>query len=278
VRNRFLTKVAALGVAACMYVPAVVKADSISIQVIPASAPNTFGSPSYAGWVTNAVNAIENNQATMGTAGTPTYYSQSPSVISVKDNIVTNFNSWKGVANPGAPFGSELGNRLQFGVHILGGAPADLFSISQLSFQATSDDATNSLGFGFAAGSYNYSAEYVGIYYGGDGVKDTGDDVRITSGVNTQLVNEIVGRGSGNAWAVLNTSPGATLQEKIDIAAGSLGTQPINFTGTYTLAGFSGAGSVTMQPTATAVPLPLVAPAGLAVMGAVALKRRVRAC
>jgi hypothetical protein len=189
------------------------------------------------------------------------------------DNIVTGFPSWKGQAEPAAPYASELGNRLLFGLHIVS---TDAFSISNLSFVGSSDDG-NSLGFAFGAGAYNYSNDYVGINYGADGEKGglgLDADVRITSGPNTQLVHEVVGRGSGNAWAVYDTSGpiGASRQEKIDFAASALGEDPINFTGVYSLGASTGSGSVTLNP--AAVPVPAALPAGLALFGLVAAKRK----
>ena len=136
------------------------------IEVYASSAPNGYGSPSYAGYVANATYALENGLTSYGDPSLPTYYSQLGSTMKLSDNIVTGFNSWKGQANPSAPFQSELGNRVLFGVHI---ESDTLFSISQLSFVMKSDDADNSLGYTFGLGGYSYSTQYVGIYYGLDG-------------------------------------------------------------------------------------------------------------
>src|SRR5512135_552760 len=93
---------------------------AVSIQVYPSSAPNAYGSPSYPGWVANAVYALENDLATWGDNSLPTYY-QRITVMTDRDNIVTGFMSWKGYADPGTVFGpafaSELGNRATYGVH-----------------------------------------------------------------------------------------------------------------------------------------------------------------
>ena len=139
-------------------------------------------------------------------------------------------------------FSQELGNRLQFGIDIKGGT--NLISISQLSFSAHSSDPSNTLDFTFAQGSYNYSSSYVGIIYGPDGT-----NTYITSGPATQLVNEIVGRGSGNAWAVYDASGDiASEQSNIVLCASQIGDQPFNFTGAYTIEGVSGSNSVTLNP------------------------------
>jgi hypothetical protein len=225
------------------------QAQGITITVIPALAPNVYGSPNWNAWVSNATTAIANGYASYGDPSSPSYYQQAPAVISVTNDIVTGFPSWDGQADPGNVFGAnfsqELGNRLQFGIDIKGGT--NLISISQLSFSAHSTDPGNTLDFAFAQGSYNYSASYVGIIYGPGGT-----NTYITSGPATQLVNEIVGRGSGNAWDTYDTSGNiASQQSNIVLCASQVGTQPFNFTGTYTIDGVSGSNSVTLNPVVT---------------------------
>jgi len=225
------------------------QAQGISITVIPALAPNVYGSPNWNAWVSNATTALVNGYSAYGDPSSPGYYQRAPAVISVTNNIVTGFPSWNSVANPGAVFGAnysqELGNRIQFGIDIKGGT--NLISISQLSFSAHSSDTNNSLDFTFGQGSYNYSASYIGIIYGPGGT-----NTYITSGPPTQLVNEIVGRGSGNAWAVYDTSGNVTSQQSnLDLQISQLGNQPFNFSGTYTIAGVTGSNSVTFNPVVT---------------------------
>src|SRR6202142_3174693 len=225
------------------------QAQEITITVIPALAPNVYGSPNWNAWVSNATTAIANGYASYGDPSSPSYYQQAPSVISVTNDIVTGFPSWDGLADPGNVFGAnysqELGNRIQFGIDIKGGT--NLISVSQLAFSAHSTDPSNTLDFTFAQGSYNYSASYVGIIYGPDGT-----NTYITSGPSTQLVNELVGRGSGNAWAVYDTSGDlASQQSNIVACASQMGNQPFNFTGTYTIDGVSGSNSVTLDPVVT---------------------------
>lgn len=200
---------------------------AINISINYSLAPNAFGSPSYSpGWAQNSVAGQINGIPTFGPTG-PTQYNAIPngSVIPYNNVIVTGFPSWMGVADPGSHFGAqyanELGNRLHAGLSVIG-SDGEQFSISQLSFTMTSSDVDNSLGFSFAAGSYNYSDQYVGILYGPNGVLGGGDDTFITSGLNDQLVDALFGRGSGNAWAVYNTDPGTTQQDKIDNAVNGL--------------------------------------------------------
>jgi len=182
----------------------------MSITVIPAIAPNAFGSPNWNAWVSNATTAIRNGYTSFGDPASPSYYQQASNVISVTNNIVTGFASWDGLADPGTVFGPayapEYGNRLHFGIDIKGGT--NLISISQLSFTAHSTDPSNALDFSYPEGSYSYSPSYVGIIYGVGG-----NDTYITSGPATQLVNEIVGRGSGNAWDVYDSTGNIAIQQ-----------------------------------------------------------------
>jgi hypothetical protein len=224
----------------------------IVVDVYASSAPNAAGAASWGAYVTNAMYAIENGLSVYGDPSTsPSAYTQAPDVIGPGDIAVTSFHTWKGVINPPAPFANEYGNRLHFGLHILGNGTQ--FSISQLSFAMDSSDATDSLACSYATGSYNYSSSYVGINYGTDGIKGTSDDVRITSGANTQLVDELVSRGSGNGWWPGGDLPDAGVgdpQSAMDTYLAWLGSEaPVTVTGTYALAGGpSGSDSVVVTP------------------------------
>jgi hypothetical protein len=248
---------------------------SADITVTPALAPNQFGSPSYSTWQSNALTALELGQSTYGDPLSPTYYSAAPTDLTVDQNVVTDFSSWMGVADPSGAFAGEYGNRLSFGVDIKG--DGSLISISDLGFSAVSTDPSDSLGFGFGTGSYNYSAAYVGIIYGIGG----GPDTFITSGPSTQEVNEIVGRGSGNAWEALLSDPtdfpGATPQAVINNVASDydLGSGPFDFTGTYTLGTDSGSATVVFQTPDQASALTLFAASlGLIFLFQISIGRR----
>ncbi len=207
-----------------------------SIAVFPSLAPNAFGSPSFPQWESNVITALEQGQPSQGSPTQPTYYQQIPNGAIIQPWVATEFPSWMLKANPSAAFGpafaGELGNRLYFNLHIVGNGMQ--FSISQLSLIATSSDSGNVLGFTVPAGTYQYNSGYVGLNYGPDGMKGTSDDFFINSGANTQLIDELFGRGSGNAPAASNSDPGATDQEKIDLVVAGLPT-PFTFTGEYTL-------------------------------------------
>lgn len=223
-----------------------------TITVLPALAPNGFGSPSYAGWQQNAIYALMHGLSTYGDPTLPTYYHQ-VSNVSQEDVLVTSFPSWHGQANPGGVFGpafaSELGTRVLFGLVINGNGSQ--FSISQLSFVMSSTDPYNGLGYSFPGG-YGYSDGWVGVQKGGDGLLGTSDDVLIKGGASTQLVDALYGRGSGNGYWP-SCAPGpctiAEQQAALDEAAGYNAPDPYLFMGEYSLGGFTGQAQVTITPT-----------------------------
>jgi hypothetical protein len=227
-----------LCVAAAAVTSAAGAAQAVTITVTPTLAPNAFGSSSFAPWAGNAFTALYNGQSSAGAPGTPSYF-QAQSNVQAKDLVVTNFSAWMGQAEPGGAFAGESGNRGHFGLSILG--DGQQFSISQLSFSATSTDPGDLLGLGFAfpIGDYDYTGNYVGVLAGDDGIVGTGDDTFITSGLNTQLVDALFSRGSGNAVEGLCGPACTPAQEQaaIDAAVGKFGGQPFKFTGTYQLHG-----------------------------------------
>ncbi len=254
--------------------PAKASGLDVSINVVPWLAPNAFGSPNWNAAQANAVTGMMNGGVATGSG--PSAFVPNSNVTTAQA-IVTGFPSWMGKVDPGTVYGpayaNELGNRMTFALGVVGHNGAQ-FSISQLSFNATSSDPFNALNFGFAAGGYNYGIGYVGVLYGGDGVLGGGDDTYVNGGANTQLVNALFGRGSGNSFAAY--CPGCTLaqqQAALDAAAAYPGA-PFTFTGTYTIDGVSGSGAFNVTP---AVPEPgtwAMMILGFVGMGLVAYRRR----
>jgi MYXO-CTERM domain-containing protein len=279
----------------------------IRIDVVPSVAPNAFGSPSWNEWLGNSLNALQNGSASAGTAGTPGYYEAAPVELSLSQLTVTSYPSWLGQSDPGTAFGpdfgGELGNRLHFGVRIVGDGQTQ-FSLSQVGFEMVSSDPLfniwggNLFGFSLPPGSFSsYSASYVGVQYGADGRLGGNDDVFITSGPSDQAVDAIFGRGPGNAWwadlgPTLNPpqaeDPGATLPDKIDWAFQTINDGlPFTIAGNYYLdMGWglddpAGTSSVVVS-SATAAPIPeagtsaAMAAVAVAMAGAWARRRHLK--
>jgi len=213
--------------------------DGVVTTVYPSVGPNGFGSPSYSTYVSNAIYALLNGLSSYGDPSLPSYYTQQ-SLIPLDEMIVTGFPSWDAQADPGTVFGpafaGEYGNRPLFGVIIDAGPGLPSISISELSIVMSSNDPGGSLNWSWPTGTYQYSSDYVGVIFGTNGNPDT----YITSGANTQLVNMIVGRGSGNANDAYCTGCTIAQQQAAIDAALSQYAGMSQFTGTYTLTGPGG--------------------------------------
>lgn len=251
------------------------------ITVTPWLAPNAFGSPSFAGAQANAITGMLAGGATTGSG--PQQFTPQTAPVNSAEVIVTGFNSWHGVTNPGVNFGpafaNELGNRMTFALFIDGNGTQ--FSISQLGFSATSSDPGNWLGFSFPTGGYNYGAGYQGILFGADGALGGGDDTFVTGGASSQLVDALVGRGSGNSFAAYCPPAPAVCDDAAQAAAiadvaAAFGPGTVDFTGTYTLAasltgGVLAQGEASFQIVTNSVPEPtslLLVALGVAALGA----------
>ena len=220
-----------------------VPAKAVTITVDTWLAANGAGSPSFSGAEANAVQGMMNGGVATGSG--PAAFTPVTNVTPAQA-VVTAFKSWMGVVDPGTAFGTayanELGNRMTFAVSAISDSLHE-FSISQMSFTGHSSDPAGGLNFGNNA--YNYGTGFVGVRYGADGKLGGGDDIFITSGPNTQLVDALFGRGSGNSYAATchGCSNLADQQAAIDaVVAGDMGS-PFTFTGTYAIGEDSGSGT-----------------------------------
>jgi hypothetical protein len=237
------------------------------------SAPNVFGSPSWSGYVTNAIAGIQNGCAATGDPNSPTYY-QSSTTFQPTQLIVTDYNSWNGVVNPGGAFSGEYGNRLHDGLFVNGNGAE--FSLSELNFNMNSSDPADALNFtgGFSS-SDDYSDTRVGII----NLSGGGEEL-VTSGSATQLVNELVYVGIGNAFC--SGSPGdcggGSFTSIGDLVAYMNSNAPFTVTNTYSLVDANGdtIASVSSVANITAAPEPmeLIPVAGLLFMVAFVRYRR----
>ena len=246
---------------------------SIIMMEFASPAPNAFGSPSFNTWVTNAINALQNGLTSVGNPATdPAAYYQVTQENDMQ-NIVTGFPSWLGLANPGTAFGpafaNELGNRLHFGLVILG-TGGTTFSLSNLSFNMHSSDPGNTFSFvGSFGPTDSYSARRVGI--------DINNNV-INSGPATQVVKELIYVGVGNAIAPDASCPGSTQATLDCVKAFYDSIMPFTLTTDYTLQDGTGAtiGTSTASVLFTDVPEPATLGFLLAGSLALLLKRKLR--
>jgi hypothetical protein len=241
-------------------------AGPVTIDVVASSAPNAYGSPSWSAYASNALNSLEYGLGNIGDRNTdPTAYEVAGSHVAPGDFMVTSFNSWRGVADPGSPFDGERGNRMHFGLHAYGDGVTK-FSLADVSFEISSSDPYNALGYSgdFVGLDYNGTTRY-GVDWGPDGVKGGGDDTYYFSGNGTTLVDEIVYVGVGNAfWP--QPADGQTEQEAIDAAIAWVNSVPnFQITGTYWIGGDSGSDVVSIIPLPTPGLLAGVGLFGLAV-------------
>jgi hypothetical protein len=261
VSSRFLSAIMLL-----LLAPAASAAPVLTEFASPA--PNFFGSPSFAGWAANAIDALQNNLSSVGNPATdPTAYYQVTTGTD-SSNIVTGFPSWNGVANPGGAFASELGNRLHFGLLIVGNGT--LFSLSELSFNMHSSDPGN---------IFSFTGDFSGDMYNAFRVGIAEDGSLITSGLATQQVKELMYVGVGNALAPSDVGCPGTDQAAIDCAKAFYDSlMPFGIATDYSLATDDGTYTVsdTVDFPVPEPPTMLLLLAGLAAAGGIG-RRRTRA-
>ncbi len=240
----------------------------VTIDVVASSAPNVFGSPSWGGYLANALNSLENGLGNIGDRNTdPTAYEIAGATVAPGDFMVSSFNSWRGDVNPTGAFANEYGNRMHFGLHAVGDGTTR-FALENISFSLTSSDDANALGFAGNFVGLGYSSTRYGIDWGADRVKGGGDDIIYTSGNGSTLVDEIVYVGIGNAFWPGGGDPdpsnpvGGAQAAMDDAIAYVLANAPFSITGTYSIFGDTGSDTVTVIPAPGTAAL-LVGGAGL---------------
>ena len=227
----------------------------ITVDVMPSSAPNGYGAPSWNGYAANALSSLENNLGNVGDrAIDPTAYEIAGPIVEPGDFMVTSFNSWRGEVNPTGAFANEYGNRMHFGLHAYGDGSTQ-FALNDLTFQLHSSDPGDALVFigDFIGYNYNGTTRF-GVDWGGDRAKGGGDDVIYASGNGTTLVDEIVYVGVGNAlWPgggdPTPASPIGGAQAAIDDTVAYINAGgPFAISCTYEINGYTGFASVSTIP------------------------------
>ena len=208
---------------------------ALTIDIRPSSAPNVFGSPSWNTHQSNALNSLENGLGNIGDRNTsPTAYEILNGEYMAGDVMVTSGNSWRGQANPAAPFDQEHGNRLHFGLHLFGDGVVQ-FKLEDLNFAITSSDAALNFAGNFSGLSFNGTSR-IGIHWGADRAKGGGDDTVYVAGNGTTLIDEMVYVGVGNAYWP-DFTPGPDLQADIDSTINYLKTNKPVIMGEYSIVG-----------------------------------------
>lgn len=200
----------------------VASGDSIS-SIYVSLAPIPVAGTSYAGYTTNAQAAVGGGGGNIGNINTsPTAYNTVSSITSADITFDTDFNNWRGVANPPSPFNNELGTAVYFST-VLSGNGSNNLSLSDITYTESDTDTIIPNYFGFA-GSFSSSD------YGADKVGVLANGTLITSGPGTQLVNEIILTDVGvgfDATGQYNGTPQEQLTQAI-ADENTLGSYAIN--------------------------------------------------
>ena len=281
-----MTRWGKLGLSLCLSVALfggtrTAKAELMKFDVIPAYAPQGPGSPSWTGYVVNALAGVQADSNFLDRTVTPQAYERVTTLVPPEELIYTDFNSWRGDAAPTplpAGFGGEFGNRIHFGLHMIA-AEGSQFALHDLSWQLDSDDETDYFDQSGDFSTADYSFSRYGVDYGADGVKGgvgANADTVIISGSGATLVNELIYVGVGDGFYASEPGP-LTDQEQIDITLSDIlagcsdpGGCLIDVTATYTLGDESASGKFTLF----LVPEP--SSALLALLGLAGMVARVR--
>ena len=249
---------------------------------------NAFGSPSWTGYVGGQRHDRPlhrpDHRRRLRTV-TPTGDTGGVTSVNAGQIEVTSFNSWEGNANPTGAFANELGNRLHFGLVVV--STTDQFDLRDVSFDITSNDASNSSGYTGDLLEHRLPApaRRIGLSYGADGIKGTSDDVLYSNGAggipgsDTSLINVLYYVGVGNAeWPGGNdpdpSHPLLGAQGAIDDTNSYIYNNISQITGSYTIN--VGGGSVTGAADVSVAPLPSAASMGLGLTAVIGVSQLLR--
>lgn len=175
--------------------------------------PN-MGLTSWSDYIDNVLHALYYALTSYGSPG-PGYYSTVIPIVPplLPGQVVSSsgFHSWNGVIDPATPYDLEHGNFIFFPLQILGNGTQ--FRLSNLYNDMNSSDPANS--FNNDGGFSSFNSYTVGIDYGPDGIRGTGDDIRHTSGdASAFLIDELLYVGVSGSFNA-SGAPGSTPQEQM---------------------------------------------------------------
>jgi hypothetical protein len=249
---------------------------TITMTACYSISPDPFNpSPSWGGYVTNAITGIEDGCTSQGSSNSPTYYSangvatggstgttsatvgqfgQNQVIDSAGASFDSGGNTWNGNASPTGAFAGEFGNQIADGLLVTdGNQVGGTFSLSQLNWSLSSSDAANSFGFvGSFAATDDYSSSAVGIVCTS---ANCATYTTVTSGAATQLVDELAFVGVGGSFcADSDFCPGTTIAQQENYILTNV--DPFTVANTYSLDDANGNAIASVSNTAVISPEP----------------------
>lgn len=199
------------------------RAEAVQIKLYASPAPNRLADASdWSDWVANMTTALRTGSTALGDPLTNPgafYTVDELKEENITEVIVTPFLSWGGTAFPAAPFDGERGQRMYFPTVVESETGLNDIRISNLGnlniYYLDTDESPAEQEIWptpYGPGSLTY--------YALDRIGVKADGTVIDSGVGDQLVNKIVFRGLGMAWAPTGSG---TEQELLDAMIADLG-------------------------------------------------------
>jgi hypothetical protein len=167
---------------------------TVNIFPTPSLSPN---SPNWSAFCSNTISFLKSGQNLSSDRQSAANFTVSPQLES-GDIIVSTTNSalWRGQLDPPAPFQNERGGYLRFAMRVVSQDPFNLDGVTWNYGASDSDDVFRYID---RLTNVSYGLGIQGLWYGPDGIKGTADDVWRSSGVGTQLINELYYVGPGDS-------------------------------------------------------------------------------
>lgn len=187
-----------------------------TLTIKPALGPSAYGSPSWTGFVNNAITALKEKRDSVGDLAQNATAFQVVDSVQFGELLVGSLPLWRGQLKPTGTFAAESGNRLHFTLHVIGNGQR--FSLADVAYEVTSGDAKNLLAMKGTLADVAYSAGRVGIDYGPDRKRGSDDDIVFQDGEPATVpVDELyyVGIGVGLEYEQLPAVEGADENQRL---------------------------------------------------------------